>query len=442
MGRTATPMRGVGLALGVFLALASVLGAGRAAAGARSRSGALVPLLVRPPGAPWLLGNTLPNPPRVTWSGPGLVEVDAPEDLTEAVLGRAPGGITQPHLLYRDGLSRDAGTIWVLIYVENALPSVPLRITLAIAPVGHTAGVVRWGTNGGAATSPASHPLPAGEASVAGMFAGPGSGAVGTKNARVLPGARAVRSWTVTAGSVLSVWQPVSVTDLSGTGRAFGLSVWEGPVSWRALPLRGVVLSPRPTDVVRATVPHAVGTVDLPVPGSAAMLWDLDNDSPTPGGQAGGTLCPPWVCLNGEVRTFGAGGYGRGSDPLPGEYEAGTDPIDAPGHAPADAVMVKGRLIRTGNYGDYGSLLRVVLRAPPGRVVYAAVLPGFTRAVPWLGRTLSGGKTVHWRLPAAFPPIGWGYEVVQGSRLAVLESTVTPGAYAPWRLAVWSEPAG
>lgn len=412
-----------------------------------ARTAALRPVplpLVQPPGAPWLLGNTAPDPPHVTWSGPALMEVDAPEDLTASSLGRAPGGAGTPHLLYADGFPAQAGTVWALVYVENATAATPLRISLAIAPAGDAASVVAWGGSGGAGEGPTSRPLPAGESSVAGMFdaTAPGTKDPAPVDARVPGGGRAVRSWVVPPQTVLSVWQPVSVTSVARKGEAFEASVWEGPVSFTSLPAHGSVLTPRPTDVVRTTVPHAIGTVTLPVAGSEATLWDLDNDSPTPDGQAGGVICPPWVCQNGEVRTYGDAGFRRGSDPLPGEYEAGTDPLDASGHPAAVAVMVQGRLIRTGNYGDYGSLLRVVLKAPPGRVVDAVVVPGFTHAVPWEGITVAGGRTTSWAVPTGFPPIGWGYEVAHGTRTAIVESTVTPGAYAPWRLAVWSEPAG
>ncbi len=403
----------------------------------------IVPPVVRPPGAPWLLGNTVPHPPHVTWGGPALVLVDAPEDLTAAVLDRASGGELAPHLLYTDRGAATQGVTWVLVYVENALPSQTLRVTLDVAPQGKVRGAmwVRWGANGRSGVAPASHPLPAGIASVADMF--DPNQLAGMTRTRIAPGGEASRSWTVAPHQVLSVWQPVELVGVRNTPLPVAVSVWEGPVGTKTTSASGTVLSPEPSDVVRATVAHAIGTVHLPVPRATgeAVAWDLDNDSPTPEGVAGGNLCPAWVCLNGEIRTYDALAFVRGSDPLPGEYEPGRDPVDAPGRKPAFAVQVRGRLVRTGNYGDYGSLLRIALQAQRGRRVFAAVLPGFTHAIPWQGRTVTGGITSRWSLPAKALPPGEGYEVVRGSRSAVVESTVTPGAYAPWRIVVWSERA-
>lgn len=395
----------------------------------------ILPGWVAPPGAPWLLGNTAPTPPHVRWTGPALVEVDAPEDLTAQALAEAPGGIAQPHLLFTDAHAPTEGVTWVLIYTENALATTPIRITLTAQGV----GAVRFGTNARSGIASASHPLPAGEASAQGLFA-PALFSGRPSPGPPVPGS-ASRSWILHPHDVLSAWVPVEVAASPGRLSPVTVAVWEGPIGTTRLPAHATTLSPRPTDVVRTVVPHAVGTVTLPVPTQGAVAWDLDNDSPTPGGAVGGILCPAWVCLNGEVRTYNAAGYRLGADPLPGEYEPGVDPVDAPGRRPAVAVEVDGRLIRTDNYGDYGSLLRVVLRAPAGRRVYAALIPGFTHAIPWQGVTWQGADVMRWRVPAAFPPLGEGYEIVTGGREATVESTVTPGAYAPWRIVVWSEPA-
>jgi len=401
-----------------------------------------VPPLVQPPGAPWLLGNTRPHPPRVTWSGPALVVVDAPEDLTKALLRRAPGGVSAPHLLYTDAVRPTRGPTWILVYVANAFSHTTLRVTAGAGPAagGASGVIVRWETNGGAGEAPLAEPLTAGVRAVAGMES---SGSWTTAPVQSADGrTMATRSWLVPPRTVLCVWQPVEVLGRADDWLPTAVWVWESLPEDGTLGLHPSVLPARPGAVVRATLSHAVGTVALPVPAhDGAWAWDWDNDAPLAGGVPGGVLCPPWVCLDGEVRTYGAAPFPHGADPLPGESEAGVDPVDAPGRAPATAVEVAGRLVRTNNYGDYGCLLRVVLRAPPGRRLYAALVPGFAHAAPWSGVTVTPGGVFRWSLPARFPPIGWGYEVVSDASRAWLASTVTPGAYAPWRLVVWSEPA-
>jgi hypothetical protein len=193
--------------------------------------------------------------------------------------------------------------------------------------------------------------------------------------------------------------------------------------------------------VVRTTLAHAVGHVTLTAPVHGAWAYDLDNDAPLPDGGAGGNICPPAVCLNGEVTTANGAPYLVGADPLPGEMEGGVDALDAPGHRPAVAIWHDGVILRTGNYGDYGTRLTFQLVAPAGRLLYAAAVPGYNRSIPWAGTTaIPGAVSVTWQLPSAPPPPGEGYELVAGATSATITTTVTPGAYAPWRIVLWTVP--
>jgi|GEM_PF-5751532 len=421
--------------LAVAGALAALLAAGTAPASLAAAPAA--PATVRPPGTPWTLVNALASPPAVSWSGPPLVIVDSPEDLTGPLLRSAPGGLRASHLLYADGPPRLSGTVWLLVYVKNALASTGVRIVLTVAPRG--AARVRYARGASAHVGP--NGLDAGAGAAAAMFA---PRALGFGPAQtVAAGGRVQVAWTVPPGQVLAAWWPVDVTTSAGAPAPFALDVWEAPAAG-ALPAAppSALLPAGTSGVVRTTVPHAFGRIDWTVPAAGSWALDLDNDAPTPAGGPGGDVCPPWVCVSGEVALPPGSALTAAADPLPGEIQGGVDAVDAPGRAPAAAVArTGGALLRTGNYGDYGTIMTVRLRAPAGRVVYAALVPGFDHAIPWAGDTAAGGRTAYWHLPPTSPPLGTGYLVASGAAGAVVRSTVTAGAYAPWRLVAWTEPA-
>lgn len=419
--------RGAALSLLALAALAAPVGRSPAA------SPAPAPPLVRPPAPPWTLANTAPGAPAVAWTGPSLVVADSPEVLTPSLLARA-GGTGRAHLLYADRSPRLTSPTWVFAYVHSAL-SGPVQVWLAVRPLGGGQGVVvRYARAAVAAVG--RRPLAVGQR-VAARLAG--MGAPGWQEGRRLAaGGRAVVAWRLMPGDLLCLWWPVRVTERGGRPAPFALSLWVGPGPDAPV---GRPLPPGPGGVVRTTVPHAVASLALTAPVRGAVAYDLDNDAPTPGGLAGGYLCPPWVCANGEVTTWGGMPFARAADPLPGEPEAGVDALDAPGVRPAVAVPHDGGFLRTGNYGDYGARLVLTLRAPAGRRVWAALVPGFARPAPWVGVSRSGGRARAWALPDALPPPGLGWRIVAGTREATVTSAVTPGAYAPWRIVLWSTPA-
>jgi hypothetical protein len=421
---------GRGAALSLLAALAALASpVGRAPAAPFASP----PPLVRPPAPPWTLANTAPGAPAVSWTGPSLVVADSPEVLTPSLLARA-GGAGRAHLLYADRSPRLTSPTWVFAYVRSALAA-PIRVWLAVRPLGGGRGaVVRYARAAVAAVG--RRPLAVGREAafrIAGLGA-PGWG----EGRRLASGERAVVAWRLMPGELLCLWWPVRVTGPGGRPAPFALSLWVGPGPG-APP--GRPLPPGPGGVVRTTVPHAVADLTLTAPVHGAVAYDLDNDAPTPAGVAGGYLCPPWVCANGEVTTWGGAPFARAADPLPGEAEAGVDALDAPDARPAVAVPHDGGLLRTGNYGDYGARLTLTLRAPAGRRVWAALVPGFARPAPWVGATQAGGRAQVWALPQTLPPPGLGWQVVAGAEEAILTSAVTPGAYAPWRIVLWSTPA-
>lgn len=428
MARRLTTAVWAALALAVLLAVPP-----RALGGARMGSPPV--LLVRPPAGPWLLVNTTAAPPTVHWSGPGLVMVDSPEVLSGPLLRSVAGGAAAAHLMYADRSPDLPSTFRLFIYVRNALDRTE-DVWLSLRAPAQAPMSVRYSPAAIAAHVPEAQALVAGEQVSAHVVS-----AESTRYGPPQTVARghALRSvWTVPAGQVLCVWWPVKAT--TAPGQAISLSVWAGPGPHAPA---GAPLPPGRTGVVRTTLPHGDGAVTLAAPVSGAWAYDLDNDAPTPSGASGGDLCPPAVCLNGEVTTAGGAPFTRSADPLPGEMEGGVDALDAPGHAPAAALWRDGALLRTGNYGDYGTRLTLRLTAPSGRDVFAAVVPGYDHAAPWAGITTeAGGPRSVWQLPMAPPPPGEGYEIAGGAPSAIVTTTMTPGAYAPWRLIVWSEPAG
>lgn len=418
-----------------ILAALTWAGPAGAAPPARRTAMALVPALVRPPSPPWLLGNTAAHPPRVTWRGPSLVLVDSPERLTGPLLRSARGGSADAHLLYADQGSRLSTATWVFAYVVNAMPSHSVQIRLSLAPVRSQAFAVTYAR--GAIAAVGAGGLAVGMSAAASLLR-PGATAWGA--AEVLRGGQTANvSWRLRPGQVLSLWWPVRVTTATGRPIPYRIQLWESP---GAHPPVGGPLEPTSSSVVRTTLPHVHGSVSLVAPTRGAWVYDLDNDAPALGGGVGGTLCPAFVCQNGEVESVGGAAFNRSADPLPGEMQPGVDALDAPHAAPALAVRVHGAILRTGNYGDYGSLLTLHLQAPPGRLLHAAVVPGFNRASPWAGETIAAGRTRTWQLGVTAPPPGYAYEIVSGVATATIRTTMVAGAYAPWRLVLWSTPKG
>lgn len=418
---------------GAIAALGAVLCA--LAGGVRAATAPVAAPVVRPPGGPWLLVNTTPAAPTVTWSGPGLVVVDSPEVVTGRLLRGAVGGIAAAHLLYADRSPDIAGTVWLFVYLRNALTR-PLDLWFTVRAEGRRAMNVRYSPAGVAARAPTAQTLSVGERVAAGLAAATGP-AFGPAQA-VPPGHAATAVWRVGPGQVFSMWWPLQVTGPGGGPVPFSLSVWTGPDM--AAP-RGGPLPPGPTGVVRTTLAHADASVSLAAPIAGAWAYDLDNDAPAPRGAAAGAVCPPSICLSGEVTTGGGAPFTAAADPLPGEQEPGVDALDAPGHLPALAIWHDGAVLRTGNYGDYGTRLTLHLTAPRGRLLFAAAVPGYSHGIPWAGSTsVPGATTATWQLPAQAPPPGTGYEIVAGAPSATVTTTLTPGAYAPWRIVLWSEP--
>jgi hypothetical protein len=409
-----------------------------AARGARAQAPVADPPMatsaVRPPTPPWILGNTAPDPPVVRWSGPPLIVADSPEVVTPALLAAAKGGVGAAHLLYADRSPRLASPLWVFAYVRNALPRGTLTVWLQTHPLASVAAYVRYGLASAAVHSPDA--LVAGVRAAATVLA-PGDATWGPAQ-RVPAGGSAIALWRLPPGQVLCLWWRLTVTSLAGRPLPLAVSLWLGPGPRAPV---GGVLPPGPTGVVRTTLAHVDASVTLTAPVAGAWAYDFDNDAPTPGGGAGGVFCPPSVCLNGEVTTYGGAPFPHGADPLPGELQGGVDAVDAPGHAPAVAVADGADFLRTGNYGDYGAVLTIRLAAPPGRVLYAAAVPGYDRSAPWVGTVAAAGHLSVWRLGPSPPPYGLAWPIVGGVRAATLTTTVTAGAYAPLRIVLWSGPA-
>jgi hypothetical protein len=366
-----------------------------------------------------------------------MVVVDSPEVLTGRLVRGARGGSAAAHELYADRTPDLPATFWLFVYLHNARTT-PVDVWFTLAPTGARPIDVRYSPQGLAARGSAANALPLG-ALVAERLGRPAPPTFGPVQA-VAPGHAAVASWRLGPGQLLCLWWPIEVQAASAAPPAFRLSLWEGP--GRSAPAGGP-LPPGPSGVVRPTLQHAEGSVTMMAPVHGAWAYDLDNDAPVPGGGAGGSLCPPAVCLDGEVATAGGQPLTAGADPLPGEMEGGVDALDAPGHKPAVAIWHNGAILRTGNYGDYGTRLTFHLKAPPGRVLYAAAVPGYNHTTPWAGTTQEpSAPAATWQLPTLLPPPGEGFELVDGAPSATITTTVTPGAYAPWRIVLWSAPAG
>ncbi len=372
----------------------------------------------------------------MTWSGPTLVVADSPEVITGALLRGAAGGAAEAHLLYADR-SPDLGqSVWLFAYLRNATAR-PLSLWFTLRSLGRQAMVVRYSPQGTAARAALPGTMGVGE-SVARALATPSPPAFGPPQS-VAPGGAATAVWRVGPGQVFCLWWPIEVAGADGGKVPYALSLFVGPGPQSPV---GGPLPPGRTGVVRATVPHAIGSATLRAPVTGAWAYDLDNDAPAPHGADAGALCPPSVCLSGEVTTAGGAPFTAAADPLPGEMEPGVDALDAPGHAPALAIWHDGAVLRTGNYGDYGTRLVLHLQAPPGRVLFAAAVPAWNRSAPWAGSTQAPGKPLAtWQLPGQAPPPGSAYEVAAGAASATVTTTLTPGAYAPWRIVLWSAPA-
>lgn len=421
---------------------------------------------------PFLVANTHPEGyPRVRFGGADdgfLVLSDAPEFLDPSNVGAAAT------TLYADVSGAIRGACRVMLFHVNrtgetrrlgltvqSLAAGPGRLERpAQAPVATDANGVRAGVNAsrawldGLTHAPAREPLGAGEA-------------------------RVLIDRAVAPGETLVAIVPFTLKDEAGGPLPMAVQTWvaaRGAPEGRAEDTWGAPLAPWATATntsskIRATVPHAWMEVSLDAPPDRPVFLDLAGVSPSGGAGAspgGGEPTPAGFPLGGKTAGWLAPSHPQAQTARPwpyladpagfdgtapaGEYVAGWDDADQRAEGVADppahpAFWYRseryGVFMRQWNYGEYGMALDLSVRS---EVPFAlALTPAREKhACPWLWHEPKSGRSggVPWQMISAgllgthYGGASSGYVAVAGTREHRFVTTVTPGAYAPYRVAI------
>lgn len=431
------------------------------------RAGRVVPVE-----GPFLVANTHADAyPRLRWGGPDdgfLVLSDAPEFLDDTNLG--PG----PATLYADVSGAIRGACRVLLFHVNRTRSAR-RLGITVR-------------NMGAASGRLTHPAAAPQAvDTNGVRAGVAASRAWLDSLVARPvaeplaaGAMAVvLDRAVAPGECIVALVPVALHDDAGEPLPFAVQTWAaaaGASRGRAEDTWAAPLAPWQTETntsskIRATVPHGWAQVTLEAAPERPLFLDFAAMSPSggPGASPGsGDPGPAGFPLPGRTAEWLAPGHAQAetarpwpyqSDPAgfdasspASEYVAGWDDADQraegvadPPSRPAFWYRSKryGVWMRQWNYGEYGAALDITIRSEAA--LSLAVTPAREKhACPWVWHDPARGRTdgVPWemitggRLGTHYGGASSGYVLASGPTEHRFVTTVTPGAYAPYRVAI------
>lgn len=421
---------------------------------------------------PFLVANTSAEAhPRMAWGGERdgfLVLSDAPEILDPSnvdagaatlyadVSGRIQGAcrVLMFHI-NRTGVARRLGLSVRSLAARGGRLELPGRLPAATDPNGTYAGVV------------------ATRAWLDSLVARPVGQSLGAGQAAVVLDA------IVPPDQTLVALVPFALRDDAGLDLPLAVQTWVAPAGVRAARVEDTwdaPLAPWQTEhntssKIRATIPHAWAAVDVDAPPDRPTFLDLCAVSPSggagasPGAGDPGPVGHPlpgrtaaWLApTHDQARTAGPWPYQAdpagydGASPAT-EYVAGWNDADQRAEGVADPAAAPafwyrsnrhGVWMRQWNYGEYGVALDLRIRSETALAL--AVTPARERfACPWLWHDPAQGRTggVPWptitagRLGTHYGGASTGYVVAAGASAHRLVTTVTPGAYAPYRVAI------
>ena len=436
---------------------------------------------VEPVRAPHLVANTHPELyPKMTWGGPDdlpLVISDAPELLDDDMT------VADGKTLYTDRSGKITGAR-VLLFHHNSSRT-PLHVGLSVKSPGVPGHLTVAGRS---RASTDANGVRAGHTVASGYFETYDAQPRETALRPDVP--EIVAHWALPAGQTLVAWYDLRLTDQAGGGTPLPMEVQtfvtprppkDGALIWD-LPLAPWQTERNRSSKIRATVPHSLASLTVRVPKGQdqGLFYDLASMSPSGGeGHSPGhapfppTGFPlrgtpgPWLTPTLPLAET-AGPWPYQSDPAgfdgqspATEYVAGWDWADRHEEGDPDpsqpALWYRseryGVWMRQWNYGEYGCLIEWDVASEDGRPLKVAVTPArekFSSPWAWLRRPADTGRVA----PAQMDRVPW--EVVSEGRLYTrpggrestafvvqdrtpshrILTTVTAGAYAPFRLVV------
>jgi hypothetical protein len=420
---------------------------------------------------PFLVANTDPDLwPRVTWGGERdafLVLSDAPEVLDATNVG---AGATT---LYADVSGAIVGAARVLLFHVNRTGS-PRRLGVTARNLGAVGARLSY-PPAQAVSVDANGTLAGHTASRAwfGRRAAPWRGeALGAGAAAVL------LDQAVAPGQTLVAVVECALMDDAGRGEPLALQTWVAPagvsrttpeMTWGA-PLAPWRTANNASSKIRATVPHCEAKVAVRVPPDRPLMVDLCAVSPSGGpGASPGDAPPtpvgfplagataPWLSPGHALaRTARAWPYQADPAGFDGtapaaEYVAGWDDADQRAEGVADpparpAFWYRseryGVWMRQWNYGEYGCALDVRVEAEEGTLALAAnpARERFSSPWAWYDPERGAADAVPWEvvtrglLGTRYGGESTAFVIARGAGYGRLVTTLTPGAYAPYRL--------
>ncbi|MCL6595990.1 MAG: hypothetical protein K6V73_07245 [Firmicutes bacterium] len=436
------------------------------------RPGRVVPL-----GGPLMVANTHPELwPRLTWGGERdgwLVLSDAPEVLDDTNIDA--GAAT----LYSDLSGAVAGRVRVLLFHVNRTRG-PRRLGVTVRNLGEGGGRLSYPADQAACVD--LNGTLAGHTAVRAWF----SRRASPLRTEVLAAGAAyvLLDREVAPGYTLAAVVECSFVDQLGSAGRLAVQTWVAPagvrrttpeMTWDA-PLAPWRTASNASSKIRATVPHSDAMVTVRVPAGQDLMVDLCAVSPSggPGASPGdGPPTPAGFPLAGPTAPWLAPGHALARTAWPWPYQA--DPAGFDGTAPASEYVpgwddadqraegVKdppahpafwyrsqryGAWMRQWNYGNYGCALDVRVQAEEGGIALAAnpARERFSSPLAWYdpGRGVAGA--VPWdvvrrgALGTRYGGESTAFVMVRAGGEARLVTTLTPGAYAPYRLVAVSLP--
>lgn len=428
---------------------------------------------------PHLVSNTHPELyPKMVWGGPDdlpLVISDAPEILDADIA--ASDGVT----LYADRSGKITGAR-VLMFHQNQA-GVPLSVGLNVRSPRTDA---RLSVAGRSQATADANGTRAGHTVASKYFDALASR---SRETDLRGGAvETVARFSVPPGQTLVVWYDLRLEDPAGNPAPLEIATFattqarlDAETTWQ-LPLAPWQTERNRSSKIRATVPSSRARVTVRVPKGLTQGWfvDLSSMSPSGGeGQSPGTapFSPAGFPLRGKpgpwlapvtplAETSGAWPYQAdpagfdGSSPA-AEYVAGWDWADREAEGDPDPATPAlwyrskryGVFMRQWNYGDYGCLIDWDVASEDGRPLRVAVTParekfsspwawvkrppesrgtdrGQSDRVPW--DTITGGRLYH----GTGGRESTAYIIEDHAPAQCILTTVTAGAYAPFRLVV------
>lgn len=429
---------------------------------------------VAPVEGPFLVANTSEEGfPRLAWGGPEdgfLVLSDAPEVLDAENLGEGPA------TLYADVGGRIRGRVRVLMFHTNRTGTAR-RLGLTVRNLAQSGGALERPDRASACVAADANGTRGGVAATRGWL-----GTLVRPAAREALGAGqaiVVLDQEVRPGETLVALVPLNLAGDDGEALPLAVQTWAAAAgaprgrvedTWQA-PLAPWQTAHNTSSKIRATVPHAWARVTLDAPADRPVFLDLCAVSPSGGSGASpgqGDPGPTGHPLPGRTAAWLSPSHAQALTARPWPYQA--DPAGYDGRSPASEYVAGwddadqraegvadpgaqpafwyrssryGVWMRQWNYGEYGCALDITVRSESSLAL--AVTPARERfSCPWQWhepvRAVTGG--VPWEtitaglLGTRYGGSSTGYVVATGVREHRLVTTVTPGAYAPYRLAV------